>query len=82
MSKVIPIQRTKSDEQIIETLREILQKAEEGDVKAVAFCVVLRSTKTASVGWQGTVDRDALGYAISRLHFDFYDLSSDGEDEV
>jgi len=80
MDKVIGINSKKVDQQTVELLRELLEKAESGDLQSILFVDSYRDG-TCGAGWAGYPDHAMIG-KIEELKFEiFAQMFFAGEDE-
>jgi hypothetical protein len=70
MEPVKSINSTKVDQQTIDTLKELLAKAETGDLRSILFVDKYQNGEVGS-GWAGRPDKDMIG-EIEDLKFNIF----------
>lgn len=68
--EVVGINSKQTDEQTIEVLKDLLAKAENGDLRSIIFIDQYRDGK-CGMGWAGTPNLQMIG-KIEELKFDFF----------
>lgn len=69
-----------AEEDLINTLRELLERAEKGEIKGFAFCTVTHDN-TKGTGWDGFDCRDSLGLAIGLLNHRYLQATLSNDEE-
>lgn len=76
---IIPGKQVEPNEEAVQLCKDILQLAEEGKVRSVAFATISHDGSN-STGWSSPVEKPLLlGAAIHRLAFRYETAQSDGE---
>ena len=70
MIKAVEIKKNKVDERTVETLKELLEKAETGELVSMLFIDSYRDGGIG-MGWAGRPDLKMVG-KIEELKFDFF----------
>lgn len=76
---IIPDQQIEPNAEAVQLCKDILQLAEEGKIRSVAFATISNDGSN-STGWSSPVERPSLlGAAIHRLAWRYESAQSDGE---
>lgn len=68
----------KTDPELIERLERMLAEAKDGTIVSIAY-VVISDHELIKTSWIGTCNRGLTGYAIAKLHHEFFTACTDDD---